>query len=64
MPMAPLNTRKPDEDINASSPSSFVEDEDNQPLPRESQESSNVLYITDWLPNEPLPCKEFTALPT
>lgn len=31
---------------------------------RAKQESSNVTYITDWLPAEPLPSKEFTAIPT
>ncbi|KAJ8718994.1 hypothetical protein PYW07_016550 [Mythimna separata] len=69
MPMAPLKAPEvDDEDIDSNSPSSFVEGEDNEEkkdsMSSQGPESSNVLYITDWLPPEPLPCKEFTALPT
>lgn len=60
--MAPLNTVIAEGDIKANSPSSMLEGEDN-PLPSEGT-SSNVLYITDWFPPEPLPKTEFTALPT
>lgn len=65
LPTVPMKVVKADEDMNVNSPSVFLEGQDNSPMPvEESPESSNVLYITDWLPPEPLPCKEFTALPT
>ncbi|KAJ8724466.1 hypothetical protein PYW08_015940 [Mythimna loreyi] len=65
LPMVPLKKApKVDDDINANSPSPLFEGEDNNPMSSENPESTNVLYITDWLPPETLPCKEFTALPT
>lgn len=64
MPMVPLKSlieNKSDDNNDRITPVSISDGEE---ITRAKQESSNVMYITDWLPPEPLPCKEFTALPT
>ncbi|PZC86101.1 hypothetical protein B5X24_HaOG213059 [Helicoverpa armigera] len=63
VPMVPLKTIKTDDEANEGSSSPFLEGEDSDGVAKPGQ-SSNILYITDWLPPEPLPYKEFTALPT
>uniref|UniRef100_A0A2A4JVM1 RING finger protein 17 n=1 Tax=Heliothis virescens TaxID=7102 RepID=A0A2A4JVM1_HELVI len=63
VPMVPLKTLKSDDETNESSPSPCPDGENNDSISTSGQ-PSNVLYISDWLPPEPLPCKEFTALPT
>ncbi|KAI5646944.1 tudor domain-containing protein [Phthorimaea operculella] len=34
------------------------------PQPEDEKRDANDIYVTDWLPPEPLTCKEFTAMPT
>nr|XP_021195097.2 RING finger protein 17 [Helicoverpa armigera] len=63
VPMVSLKTIKTDDEANEGSSSPFLEGEDSDGVAKPGQ-SSNILYITDWLPPEPLPYKEFTALPT
>ncbi|CAH0584434.1 unnamed protein product [Chrysodeixis includens] len=66
IPMVPLKTLmedKADDDIGRITPVSIKEGEENAGA-KERTEQSNVMYITDWLPPEPLSNKEFKALPT
>lgn len=64
MPMKPLEKEKVDSRSKTNSPTPSQEDEDNYSSTKEDPSPSNVMYITDWLPPEPLNCREFTALPT
>ncbi|KAF9799905.1 hypothetical protein SFRURICE_013642, partial [Spodoptera frugiperda] len=64
MPMKPLEKEKVDSRSKTNSPTPSQEDEDNYSGTKEDPSPSNVMYITDWLPPEPLNCREFTALPT
>nr|XP_034828420.1 RING finger protein 17 [Maniola hyperantus] len=57
MPMKPL-TIKPAAETNNSQSSSPV------PLDKEEPHSSDTIFISDWLPAEPLPSNEFIAMPT
>ncbi|XP_049870616.1 tudor domain-containing protein 1 [Pectinophora gossypiella] len=58
VPMKPVS--KSDTPTNSSSPM----DEEDENTPNELADVSDTVFITDWLPPEPLPCKEFTAMPT
>ncbi|XP_023934917.1 RING finger protein 17 [Bicyclus anynana] len=61
MPMKPLSVDAEPETNNSQSVSqSTCEDVEKQEQPN----SSNTVYITDWLPPKPLECQEFTATPT
>ncbi|KAH9628576.1 hypothetical protein HF086_010310 [Spodoptera exigua] len=64
MPMVPLKKEKLDIGSNTNSPSPSQEGEDIKYIAKEDPSPSNVMYITDWLPPEPLNSREFTALPT
>lgn len=67
MPMVPLKSiikENSEGESSANTSMSVRESDDSKDRSTESPESSNVMYITDWLPPEPLTCKEFTALPT
>lgn len=60
MPMV----KRPDNEGNRATPVSSPEDEDMNVASTSEADASNVMYISDWLPPEPLTTKEFTALPT
>ncbi|XP_022825812.1 RING finger protein 17 [Spodoptera litura] len=64
LPMIPLEKEKVDSGSKTNSPSPSQENEDNYYDTKENPSPSNVMYVTDWLPPEPLNCTEFTALPT
>ncbi|XP_026759540.2 RING finger protein 17 [Galleria mellonella] len=53
-------TNKPESDSCPSSPVDFEESRETEDQPS----SSNTVFISDWLPPEPLQNKEFTAVPT
>ncbi|XP_075975850.1 tudor domain-containing protein qin isoform X2 [Anticarsia gemmatalis] len=63
VPMAPVDKRI-DTGSNRDTPSPIAEDEDTPRPKADKGGSSNVMYISDWLPPEPLPVKEFSGIPT
>ncbi|CAH1635655.1 unnamed protein product [Spodoptera littoralis] len=64
LPMIPFEKEKVDSGSKTNSPSPSEENEDDYYVAKENPSPSNVMYVTDWLPPEPLNCREFTALPT
>ncbi|CAH0583027.1 unnamed protein product [Chrysodeixis includens] len=67
IPMVPLKSvakETPEGTGSSNSPVPDEERDDGKSRTSESSESSIAMYVTDWLPPEPLTCKEFTAIPT
>lgn len=62
LPMEPITKKSVNENIRAS-PTSSVESDDNHHN-AQTLEMSNVMYVSDWLPPEPVTVKEFTGIPT
>ncbi|CAH2216434.1 jg22308 [Pararge aegeria aegeria] len=61
MPMKPLKVQRQESESNNSQSSTPLHiNEEN----KEEPNSSDTIFISDWLPAEPLPCIEFTAMPT
>ncbi|CAB3235551.1 unnamed protein product [Arctia plantaginis] len=62
LPIEPITKKSENENIRAS-PSSSLESDDNYHKPQ-NVDISNVMYVSDWLPPEPVTTKEFTGIPT
>lgn len=62
IPTKPLiSNHEPDENPNSPSPEVFDANADINDI---ATGSSNTVFISDWLPAEPLPTTEFTGMPT
>ncbi|XP_045496317.1 RING finger protein 17 [Colias croceus] len=59
----PITSKSPNKSF-SSGANSPIQDEEEDQSNEEKPDASNTVFISDWLPPEPLQNKEFTAMPT